>query len=117
AVLVTSSLGAGSHSITAQYNGNGSPDNFNGSTSSAVNQTVNAVHFTSTVTPTSTNYGSTQNYTITVTNVDGGTNSLGSVSVAIPSNMQVVGNVTVAATGSWTNPATISGSLIKANAN
>ena len=68
ATLTTSTLSAGTHPITAQYNGD---SNFIGSTSPGINQTVNAVaaDFTISASPSSASVrrGRTASYTVTVT--------------------------------------------------
>ncbi len=91
ATLTTSSLTLGTHSITAQYQGDG---NYNPSTSPAVTQTVGQLSTTVlTVTPLETVFGQavTMTATVTATNVTGdptgtveffsGTTSLGKATI------------------------------------
>ena len=75
ASLATSSLGVGSHSITAVYGGDG---NFNGATSSAVtvtinNQTTTTVSIASSATPSATGQSVTFTATITASGSPTGT--------------------------------------------
>jgi hypothetical protein len=65
ATYTTSSLAAGSHSITASYGGNSS---YNGSTSSALTQTVNKANSTTTLSSSAnpSTYGSSVKFTATV---------------------------------------------------
>jgi hypothetical protein len=65
ATFNTSSLGAGSHSITGVYNGN---SNYTGSTSFALTQTVNKANTTTTLTssPNPSNKGQNVTFTATV---------------------------------------------------
>jgi len=68
ATLATSTLSAGTHPITAQYNGD---SNFGGSTSPGINETVNpvAADFTISASPSSASVkrGRTASYKVTVT--------------------------------------------------
>jgi hypothetical protein len=77
AKLSTSSLAAGSHTITAQYNGD---SNFTGSTSSSITQNVAATPqgFTLSVSPSSASVraGKTASFTVTVTPSGGFTGSV-----------------------------------------
>jgi len=72
AQLSLSALSAGSHSITAKYNGDA---NFSGSTSAAVAQTVNQAPTTTTVTsnPNPSAFGQTVNFTVSVQSSSSGT--------------------------------------------
>lgn len=65
ATFSTSTLAAGSHSITASYGGN---TNYNGSTSSALSQTVNKANSTTTLSSSSnpSGFGSSVTFTATV---------------------------------------------------
>src|SRR5262249_10196088 len=71
----TTSLTEGNHTVQAVFSDGSS---FNSSTGSQAG-TVTAMHFTSSINQVSTTYGDTLTYTITITNTDGGNNSLGSV--------------------------------------
>jgi hypothetical protein len=71
ATFSTSTLAAGTHSITAAYSGDG---NFNGSTSSAVSVTVIAPNFSltsSTLSPSSIAPGASAKSTVTINSVGG----------------------------------------------
>jgi hypothetical protein len=72
AALVTSSLTAGSHSISASYGGD---SNYTGSTSSTLTQTVNKTNTTTTLTgsPNPSNNGQTVTFTATVSPAGTGT--------------------------------------------
>jgi hypothetical protein len=77
ATLMSSTLSAGTHPITAQYNGD---SNFIGSTSPGINQTVNAVaaDFTISASPSSASVkrGRTASYKVTVTGNGGFTGAV-----------------------------------------
>jgi len=89
ASLVTSSLMAGVHSITAQYSGSGS---YNASTSSAVSVTINAlpVDFTLTISASSgsvTTASPTDTATLTVTPVNGFDAAISFACAGLPSDV------------------------------
>jgi hypothetical protein len=84
AALTTSTLAAGSHSITAIYSGDA---NYGGSTSSAVTQTVNAVTTTSTTLTSSLNpsvFGQAVTLTATVSPSSGPTGTVQFLDGATP---------------------------------
>jgi hypothetical protein len=73
---------------------------------------VTEPHFTSVISPVSVTYGDSDSYTITITNSDGGADSLGSVIVAIPSSMGSLTAPSVVATDPGPNPRSWSVSIV-----
>jgi Family of unknown function (DUF6288)/PA14 domain/Bacterial Ig-like domain (group 3)/YDG domain/Bacterial Ig domain/HEAT repeats len=87
AQLVTSSLAAGTHSITATYSGS---TNYNGSTATAMNQTVDQATPTITTPPTATDI--TDGQTLASSTLDGGAASVpGTFAFTVPSTAPPVG--------------------------